>query len=80
LRLDCADREVLIARLHRRAILEGRADDASEEVIRRRFEVYAQQIRQTLAFYPQELTANIEVSMPPVRIWAALGNALEKSL
>ncbi|MEK7729106.1 MAG: nucleoside monophosphate kinase, partial [candidate division KSB1 bacterium] len=80
LRLDCADREILIARLHRRAVLEGRADDASEEVIRHRFEIYAQQIQSTLAFYPHELMANIEATTPPVRILSALSQALEKSL
>jgi adenylate kinase len=80
LRLDCADHEVLIARLHRRAVLEGRADDANEEVIRRRFEIYLRQIQQTLVYYPPELMANVEVSAPPVRILAAIGNALEKCL
>ncbi len=80
LRLDCEDREILIARLHRRAVLQGRGDDANEAVIRHRFEVYAQQIQQTLAFYPQDLPAYIDVSVPPARILAAVGRALEKCL
>lgn len=80
LQLDCADREILIARLHRRAILEGRADDANEEVIRHRFEIYARQIQQTLTFYPETLMMKIEASAPPIQIFAALGTALTKSL
>lgn len=80
LQLDCADREILITRLHRRAILEGRADDANEEVIRHRFEIYARQIQQTLTFYPEALMMKIEASAPPIQIFAALGTALTKSL
>lgn len=80
LQLDCADREVLVARLHRRAVLEGRADDANEEVIRHRFEVYARQIQQTLTFYSEKLMVKVEASAPPVQILAALGRALEKNL
>jgi adenylate kinase len=38
--LVCEDREAMITRLRRRALKENRADDAREEVIRRRFEVY----------------------------------------
>lgn len=80
LRLDCVDRELLLARLHRRAVLEARSDDGSEEIIRHRMKVYEEQTRQTLVFYPPELMTTIEVSVPPVRILAAMGKALEQSL
>lgn len=80
LQLDCADREILVVRLRRRAVLEGRGDDANEKVIRHRLAIYEQQIQQTLAYYPPNLKAYIDVSIPPVRILAALGSALEKCL
>src|SRR3712207_5001122 len=44
------DREELIARLLQRAHLEGRADD-TEDVIRRRQEVYAEQTEPLVAVY-----------------------------
>ena len=44
------DREELIARLLQRAHLEGRADD-TEDVIRRRQEVYAEQTEPLIAVY-----------------------------
>jgi len=53
--LDCAveitaDAEAIIARLLNRATLEGRADD-TEEVIRRRMEVYALETEPLVAVY-----------------------------
>jgi adenylate kinase len=44
------DPEEVVARLLRRAQIEGRADDA-EEVIRRRLEIYAQQTAPLVAVY-----------------------------
>lgn len=44
------DSETLIARMMKRAAIEGRADD-NEETIRHRFEVYAEETAPLLAFY-----------------------------
>src|SRR5206468_8642400 len=38
--LVCSDKEEMIKRLGRRALKENRIDDAKEEVIRRRWDVY----------------------------------------
>src|ERR1043165_1142272 len=38
--LICSDKEKMIQRLRRRALKENRADDAREEVIRKRWDVY----------------------------------------
>jgi adenylate kinase len=80
LQLDCEDREILVKRLNRRAVLEGRDDDANEEVIRRRFAVYEQQIRATLSHFPRKLIEFVDVSATPVSILAAIGQVLEKRL
>lgn len=45
-----ADVESLVARLHNRAKIEGRADD-TEQVIRRRMDVYREQTEPLLAVY-----------------------------
>ena len=58
--LSCDDEEMMIERIRRRAILENRPDDASEEVTRRRFEVYHEQTRPVLDHYPSEIVHAIE--------------------
>src|SRR5262249_2210663 len=38
--LTCADSEAMVHRIRRRAIRENRVDDAHEDIIRKRFQVY----------------------------------------
>jgi adenylate kinase len=80
LNLDCANRDILVERLHKRAVLEGRLDDAGETVIRRRFELYDAQIEKTLAYFFADLIETIDVAVPPVRILSAIGAALARRL
>lgn len=58
--LNCRDESALIQRLRQRALLEGRADDADEAVIRHRFEVYRQETAPILDCYPKELIREID--------------------
>ena len=58
--LCCADQEDMILRLRRRAIRENRADDANEEVIRHRFEVYQNQSKPVLDIYPDEMKYSVD--------------------
>ncbi len=37
---ECLDLEIMVDRIRRRAVLEGRPDDASESVTRKRLEIY----------------------------------------
>lgn len=78
--LDCDNRELLINRLRRRAVLENRADDASEAVLRRRFEIYDREISTALAKVASSLIERIDVSRQPVRILCTLSQALDKRL
>ena len=78
--LDCDNRELLINRLRRRAVLENRADDANEAVLRRRFEIYDREISTSLAKVASNLIERIEVSRQPVRILCALSQALQRRL
>ncbi len=80
LQLDCMDREILIKRLNRRAVREGRTDDANDEVIRRRFEIYEQQILATLKIFSPSLVEFIDVSAAPVNILAAISRVLQERL
>jgi adenylate kinase len=78
--LDCGNREILIERLRRRAILEQRADDANEQTIRHRFEVYDRESEQILAHFSPTLVEKIDVSAPPVHILAAISTTLSNRL
>ncbi len=80
LQLDCADREILVERLHKRAVLEGRHDDANETIIRRRFEVYDRETAKTLAHLSGDLIEFIDVTVAPVQILAAIGQVLARRL
>lgn len=55
--LDIADTDVLIDRLLKRAVIEGRQDDANKEILKRRFQVYKEQTEQVLSvFDPSKIT------------------------
>lgn len=66
--LGCKDEEEMIRRIQKRAIQENRADDAREEVIRRRFEVYREVSAPVLNFYPKEIVSQIEASGSPAEV------------
>jgi len=80
LKLDCANRDILVERLHRRAILEARLDDANQSVIRHRFTVYDTDTEATLRNFSNELIETIDVGAPPVQILSAIGAALARRL
>jgi adenylate kinase len=66
--LVCSNEDEMIDRIKRRAIHENRADDANEEVIRRRFEVYRRESEPVLNHYPRELVAQVDAVPPPVEV------------
>jgi adenylate kinase len=76
LALDCPDRDVLVQRLYRRALMEHRVDDAKEETILKRFEIYDERTEGVLKHYSEKLVHKVDVSQPPPRILAEIGRAL----
>ena len=66
--LFCHDSDAFIERLRKRALKENRADDAKEEVIRRRFEVYRQETRPILEHYPKDLITQVEAVASHARV------------
>ena len=72
--LVCPDKEAMITRLRRRALKENRIDDAKEDVIRRRWEVYERETFPVLEYYPAELIAEVNATGSPARV---LQNILE---
>src|SRR5438477_2371629 len=66
--LACPDRETLFYRLKKRALKENRLDDANEEVIQRRLDIYKKESRPVLSYYPQELITVVDAIQPPVKV------------
>lgn len=66
--LVCPDKEEMIKRLRRRALKENRIDDAKEEVIRKRWEVYEKETYPVLEFYPKNLVAEVNAQGSPARV------------
>ncbi len=58
--LVCEDIDEMVRRMQKRATEQGRPDDADESVIRKRFEVYAEQTSPVLACYDQNIISDID--------------------
>ena len=72
--LQCTDRPALVTRLKKRALKDNRLDDANEEVIRQRLEIYDNESRPVLDYYGAGLIKNIDATQPPVKV---LGEIIE---
>ncbi len=64
--LSCPDRDKVILRLKKRALKDNRLDDANEEVIRRRFDIYERESLPLLSYYGPELIVDVDATEPPV--------------
>ncbi len=73
--LVCPDKEEMIKRLRRRALKENRVDDAKEEVIRKRWDVYEKETFPVLEFYSKRIIAEVDATGSPARV---LQHILEK--
>jgi len=62
------DEGVIVERLKRRALQEHRTDDADEETIRHRFEVYRRETAPVLDFYPQSLIHSVNADATPMEV------------
>ena len=66
--LVCKDKEAMIKRLRRRALKDNRADDAKEEVIRRRWEIYENETAPVLKYYPPEIIHEVDAAGSPASV------------
>lgn len=66
--LKADDREKMVDRLRKRAEREGRDDDAKEEVIRRRLEIYDRDTRPVLEHYDNRLIATVDAVGSPATV------------
>jgi adenylate kinase len=66
--LRCPDTEAMIHRIRRRAIRENRVDDAQEEIIRKRFQVYQDDTKPVLDYYPSKLISEVDAIGSPAEV------------
>jgi len=76
LHLNCQDQEAMIRRIRRRAKLEGRPDDVSDDLIRKRFEIYYRQTVPVLQEYPPELVTDVDANQTQAEVLLACLSAL----
>jgi adenylate kinase len=60
--------DALVGRLLRRAVKEGRFDDADEAVIRKRFDVYREETAPVLSYYDRTLLSDVVAEAPPAEV------------
>lgn len=79
--LECPDRRMMAERMRRRALKENRLDDASDEVIARRWEVYESETRPVLGYYAPEIIERINAQHTPVEVLHdILGRLVERPI
>jgi adenylate kinase len=75
--LVSTDKEEMIMRLRRRALKENRADDAREDVIRRRWEIYERETYPVLEQYSKDITTEVPAAGSPLRVLRRILEALD---
>jgi adenylate kinase len=63
-----AERAKMVERLRRRALKENRIDDASDEVIDKRMEVFEKETRPVLDKYPSDRIIRIDATLSQIRV------------
>jgi len=66
--LACPDRETLFYRLKKRALKDNRLDDANDQVIQRRLDIYENESKPVLSYYSQELISVVDATQPPAKV------------
>jgi adenylate kinase len=74
--LICPMQEELVRRLKKRAVKDNRLDDANEEIIRRRLEIYEQQSKPLLDSYPTEIIVNIDATQSPIQVLQRIASCI----
>ena len=66
--LACPNRETLFGRLKKRALKDNRLDDANEQVIKRRLDIYETESKPVLTHYPKNRITVVDAMQPPAKV------------
>lgn len=78
--LSIDDKQKLITRMKKRALIENRHDDADEQVLLTRFKVYEQTTMQLLEHYPKDKITYINADQKPLDVLKDVLNRLSHIL
>ncbi|MBY0587593.1 nucleoside monophosphate kinase [bacterium] len=78
--LKLPDEEEAVQRIKRRAIKEGRLDDADESVIRDRLATFHRQTADALSYYDDSLITEINAADSPIAVLAELAREINTAL
>ena len=66
--LNVPDQQMLVERISKRNLIEGRPDDANPKVIQNRLEVYERETYPVINYYPKKLIKNIDAFLTPAEV------------
>jgi len=69
----------LVKRLQRRALKDNRLDDANEEIIRERLDVYENLSKPLLQFYGDNLIRTIDATQSPVKVLGEIIDTINRA-
>jgi adenylate kinase len=75
--LYCEDQQKMIERIRRRALKENRFDDAKEDVIRNRWEVYREETKPVVDHYRSDIYHRIDALQSPAGVLHDIIEALQ---
>jgi adenylate kinase len=80
LHLQAGDEDQMVQRIRKRALQENRLDDASEDVIRRRFREYEAETKPVLEFYSPSRIRTIDAGAAPLEVLRQVVEVLQVML
>lgn len=78
--LDIDDTDELITRLQRRAKIEGRADDANIDTLKKRFDLYRNTTVEILEHFPKEKISRFNAAQKPINVLRDILSKLSDTL
>ena len=78
LHLTCQDKQQMIERIQRRALIESRLDDANLEVIEHRFETYEEETRSVIDAVPSDLVHDVNADQSPILVLKDILDSVSK--
>ena len=76
LHLTSKDKQQMIERIQRRALIESRLDDANLEVIHQRFDTYESETKSVMDCYPDNIIHHVDSGQTPVHVLQDILNAV----
>ena len=62
------NRDEIVRRLKSRALKDNRLDDANEDTIRKRLEIYDQESKPVIEFYPASIRVDVDALQTPIEV------------